>query len=114
MLGLPEKVEEFDYGLKMETEAATDSKNLTAPMDVVRKRYENWFHVKSVKISYFSTLFRSNLTDDAYLMVTQTNWEDEVIWNGEEIKHKGKALCSRNFQNVKLRLDFDVWSFYRH
>ena len=51
MLGLPEKVEEFDYGLKMETEAATDSKNLTAPMDVVRKRYENWFHVKSVKIS---------------------------------------------------------------
>ena len=21
-------------------------------------------------------------------MVTQTNWEDEVIWNGEEIKHK--------------------------
>ena len=41
MLGLPEKVEEFDYGLKMETEAATDSKNLTAPMDVVRRRYEN-------------------------------------------------------------------------
>ena len=41
MLGLPEKVEEFDYGLKMETEAATDSKNLTAPLDVVRKRYEN-------------------------------------------------------------------------
>ena len=25
------------------------------------------------------------------------------------------ALCSRNFQNVKLRLDFvEVWSFYRH
>ena len=25
------------------------------------------------------------------------------------------ALCSRNFQNVKLRLDFvEMWSFYRH
>ena len=25
------------------------------------------------------------------------------------------ALCSRNFQNVKLRLDFvDIWWFYRH
>ena len=25
------------------------------------------------------------------------------------------ALCSRNFQNVKLRLDFiEIWSFYRH
>ncbi|KAF0298206.1 Transcription initiation factor TFIID subunit 1 [Amphibalanus amphitrite] len=26
--------------------------------------------------------------DDAYLMVTQLNWEDDVIWNGDEIKHK--------------------------
>ena len=26
-----------------------------------------------------------------------------------------KALCSRNFQNVKLRLDFvEIWSFYCH
>ena len=26
-----------------------------------------------------------------------------------------KALCSSNFQNVKLRLDFvEIWSFYRH
>ena len=25
------------------------------------------------------------------------------------------ALCSRNFQNVKLRLDFvEIWSLYRH
>ena len=25
------------------------------------------------------------------------------------------TLCSRNFQNMKLRLDFvEVWSFYRH
>ena len=28
---------------------------------------------------------------------------------------KKTALCSRNFQNVKLRLDFvEIWSFYRH
>ena len=28
---------------------------------------------------------------------------------------KNLALCSRNFQNVKLRLDFvEVWSFYQH
>ena len=26
-----------------------------------------------------------------------------------------KALCSRNFQNVKLRLNFvEIWSFYHH
>ena len=46
---------------------------------ISRKIWERFFH---------GVLFRSNLTDDAYLMVTQTNWEDEVIWNGEEIKHK--------------------------
>ena len=48
---------------------------------ISRKIWENFLIFQTV-------LFRSNLTDDAYLMVTQTNWEDEVIWNGEEIKHK--------------------------
>ena len=29
--------------------------------------------------------------------------------------HAGNALCFRNFQNVKLRLDFvEIWLFYRH
>lgn len=26
--------------------------------------------------------------DDSYLMVSQLHWEDEVVWNGDEIKHK--------------------------
>ena len=26
--------------------------------------------------------------DDAFLMVTQTHWEDDIIWNGDEIKNK--------------------------
>ena len=31
------------------------------------------------------------------------------------INSEYSALCSRNFQNVKLRLEFvEVWSFYRH
>ena len=25
---------------------------------------------------------------DAFHMVTQLNWEEDVIWNGEDIKHK--------------------------
>ena len=28
------------------------------------------------------------IPEDAFLMVTQVNWEDEVIWNGDDIKHK--------------------------
>lgn len=29
------------------------------------------------------------LADEHFLMVTQLQWEDDVIWNGEDIKHKG-------------------------
>ena len=25
---------------------------------------------------------------DAFHMVTQVPWEEDIIWNGEEIKHK--------------------------
>lgn len=28
--------------------------------------------------------------DDAFLMVSQLRWEDDVVWNGEDIKHKVK------------------------
>lgn len=30
----------------------------------------------------------SSYPDDAYLMVSQLHWEDDVVWNGEDIKHK--------------------------
>lgn len=26
--------------------------------------------------------------EDAFLMVSQLHWEDDVIWNGDDIKHK--------------------------
>lgn len=26
--------------------------------------------------------------EDSYLMVSQLHWEDDVIWNGDDIKHK--------------------------
>lgn len=26
--------------------------------------------------------------DDAFLMVTQLHWEDDVVWDGNDIKHK--------------------------
>lgn len=29
------------------------------------------------------------LADEHFLMVTQLQWEDDVIWNGEDVKHKG-------------------------
>lgn len=26
--------------------------------------------------------------DDSFLMVSQVHWEDDVVWNGDDIKHK--------------------------
>lgn len=26
--------------------------------------------------------------DDCFHMVTQYNWEEDIIWNGDDIKHK--------------------------
>jgi transcription initiation factor TFIID subunit 1 len=64
MIGLPDVVEDFDYGLKTETE----------PEQLVKRGPKN----------------NPNdlVPDDAFLMVTQVNWEDDVIWNGDDIKHK--------------------------
>ncbi|XP_043674036.1 transcription initiation factor TFIID subunit 1 isoform X1 [Vespula pensylvanica] len=36
-------------------------------------------------------------SDDAFLMVSQLHWEDDVVWNGDDIKHKvTQKLNSKN------------------
>lgn len=32
---------------------------------------------------------RPSLENEVFLMVTQLQWEDDIIWNGEDVKHKG-------------------------
>lgn len=32
---------------------------------------------------------RATLENELFLMVTQLQWEDDIIWNGEDVKHKG-------------------------
>ena len=31
---------------------------------------------------------KDEFADDCFHMVTQYNWEEEIIWNGEDIKYK--------------------------
>ncbi|XP_025197408.1 transcription initiation factor TFIID subunit 1 [Melanaphis sacchari] len=61
MLGVPETGEEFDYGFKLKDNKTEEIENNEA---------ENPY------------------PEDAYLMVSQLHWEDDIIWNGEDIKHK--------------------------
>lgn len=39
-----------------------------------------------------------DFSEDTYLMVSQLHWEDEVVWNGDDIKHKvmQKLNCKTN------------------
>ena len=81
MLNVPDKVEDFDYNLKL----AVDSiENNEVGKDVPAARVTN----KDAEI---------NFSEDAFLMVTQLNWEEDVIWNGEEQRHKVlQKLQSKN------------------
>ena len=100
MLELPEEVPDYDYGLTIrskEEQMQVDSavagissvinNKKKVPEDSidnpqpgpsgVNNSSENKAEVK--KIEY---------PPDAFHMVTQLNWEEDVIWNGEDIKHK--------------------------
>ena len=56
--------EEFDYGFKIKR------KDPNCPEDEP------------------SELPNFKFPDEAFHMITQLNWEDDVVWNGDDIKHK--------------------------
>uniref|UniRef100_A0A670JDK3 Transcription initiation factor TFIID subunit 1 n=1 Tax=Podarcis muralis TaxID=64176 RepID=A0A670JDK3_PODMU len=64
MLGVPEDGSGFDYGFKMKERKEEEEEEKEEEVDAL-------------------------LADEHFLMVTQLQWEDDVIWNGEDIKHKG-------------------------
>lgn len=69
MLQVPETGDGFNYGFKT-IDKADESEN----KDTVEE-----------------------FSDDAFLMVSQLHWEDDVIWNGDDIKHKVlQKLNSKN------------------
>ena len=51
------------------------------------------FVVPSVLMQDLRKLEESNgtdlLADENFLMVTQLHWEDDIIWDGEDVKPKG-------------------------
>uniref|UniRef100_A0A8B9MHP4 Transcription initiation factor TFIID subunit n=1 Tax=Accipiter nisus TaxID=211598 RepID=A0A8B9MHP4_9AVES len=64
MLGIPEDGSGFDYGFKLKEKKEQEDAGLMDEKDDL-------------------------LADEHFLMVTQLQWEDDVIWNGEDVKHKG-------------------------
>jgi transcription initiation factor TFIID subunit 1 len=73
MLNVPENGEGFDYGFKVNKVEDNDNEEET---------YERE---------------ESLDPDDAYHMVTQIQWENDIIWNGDELKQK--ILAKLNDKN---------------
>ncbi|NXR09364.1 TAF1 factor, partial [Semnornis frantzii] len=71
MLGIPEDGSGFDYGFKLKVKE----------QEVQRHSHEGDAELVDEKDNL--------LADEHFLMVTQLQWEDDVIWNGEDVKHKG-------------------------
>ncbi|XP_013199879.1 transcription initiation factor TFIID subunit 1 isoform X2 [Amyelois transitella] len=74
MLNVPETGEGFDYGFKVKPPSP--------------EREEKETNKDSADDEEKSDSPDSGFPDDAFLMVSQLQWEDDVIWDGSEIKHK--------------------------
>ncbi|XP_027546515.1 transcription initiation factor TFIID subunit 1 isoform X1 [Neopelma chrysocephalum] len=72
MLGIPEDGSGFDYGFKLKEKSEQEVKGHTDEGDAESAKEKD-----------------DLLADEHFLMVTQLQWEDDVIWNGEDVKHKG-------------------------
>ncbi|XP_061713687.1 transcription initiation factor TFIID subunit 1 [Cydia pomonella] len=77
MLNVPETGEGFDYGFKVKAQSPdreTESKE--RPEEETKTEQEA------------ADSPDSGFPEDSFLMVSQLQWEDDVIWDGSEIKHK--------------------------
>ncbi|XP_072302467.1 transcription initiation factor TFIID subunit 1 isoform X4 [Eucyclogobius newberryi] len=84
MLGVPEDGINFNYGFKlkeMDEEETEDTPKDEADPAVMLQENEE-YEEGSDKES-------RALENELFLMVTQLQWEDDIIWNGEDVKHKG-------------------------
>ncbi|KAJ8348205.1 hypothetical protein SKAU_G00267940 [Synaphobranchus kaupii] len=70
MLGVPEDGCSFHYGLRLKDE-----------QEGVQEQQEQ----EQIEEAHSGTALENEL----FLMVTQLQWEDDIIWNGEDVKHKG-------------------------
>ena len=77
MMNLPEKVDDFDYNLKLAVDNIPQVENSSVKDKPVVSTKEQASEESKI-----------DFPPDAFLMVTQVNWEEDVIWNGDDIKHK--------------------------
>ncbi|XP_053555078.1 transcription initiation factor TFIID subunit 1 isoform X2 [Bombina bombina] len=70
MLGVSEDGSGFDYGFKLKENNEDEEQEKEEHPEEATDNQDNQFQ------------------DEHFLMVTQLQWEEDVIWNGEDVKHK--------------------------
>ncbi|KAM3869309.1 transcription initiation factor TFIID subunit 1 [Diretmus argenteus] len=76
MLGVPEDGSNFNYGFKLKEQSEEHQK----PEAITETAQEEGDSDDKDKLA---------IENEVFLMVTQLQWEDDIIWNGEDVKHKG-------------------------
>ncbi|XP_034174297.1 TATA-box binding protein associated factor 1 isoform X3 [Osmia lignaria lignaria] len=99
MLQVPETGDGFNYGFKLlekpEESNNKDTKDIRDTTDTLDTT--DIMDIQDTKDIKDSKDNSEEFSDDAFLMVSQLHWEDDVIWNGDDIKHKVlQKLNSKN------------------
>uniref|UniRef100_A0A1A8JZX3 Transcription initiation factor TFIID subunit n=1 Tax=Nothobranchius kuhntae TaxID=321403 RepID=A0A1A8JZX3_NOTKU len=94
MLGVPEDGSSFNYGFKLKEQQPDETEKPDLPKEVTetpqedrRQDDDNRTEEEDDDVDEDET--KSALENELFLMVTQLQWEDDIIWNGEDVKHKG-------------------------
>ncbi|XP_047488468.1 transcription initiation factor TFIID subunit 1-like isoform X2 [Penaeus chinensis] len=85
MLDVPPAGGNFDYGFKLKLqemkppekiEMKTEEPEIEQPLKMI------------LRMNVYDADNEGEFPDDCFHMVTQYNWEEDIIWNGDDIKHK--------------------------
>uniref|UniRef100_A0A668AR43 Transcription initiation factor TFIID subunit n=1 Tax=Myripristis murdjan TaxID=586833 RepID=A0A668AR43_9TELE len=79
MLGVPEDGSNFNYGFKLKDEQEMIPEIVFLLLCIINIWLQDGDNNED----------KSTLENELFLMVTQLQWEDDIIWNGEDVKHKG-------------------------
>uniref|UniRef100_A0A1A8BYE0 Transcription initiation factor TFIID subunit n=1 Tax=Nothobranchius kadleci TaxID=1051664 RepID=A0A1A8BYE0_NOTKA len=93
MLGVPEDGSSFNYGFKLKEQQSDETEKPDLPKEVTETPQEDRRQDNDNRTEEDDDVdedeTKSALENELFLMVTQLQWEDDIIWNGEDVKHKG-------------------------
>uniref|UniRef100_A0A1A8AD51 Transcription initiation factor TFIID subunit n=1 Tax=Nothobranchius furzeri TaxID=105023 RepID=A0A1A8AD51_NOTFU len=93
MLGVPEDGSSFNYGFKLKEQQSDETEKPDLPKEVTETPQEDRRQDNDNRTEEDDDVDEDEtklaLENELFLMVTQLQWEDDIIWNGEDVKHKG-------------------------